>query len=88
MNSRCHLFRCRIALDQDGPEQHMAREAVIGESGQVIKAPRAGGRGMARFSIPILGSDEWEIISEEPVEIGDRIVIRDFSGNTLVVGRG
>ncbi len=78
-------FKPRM-LDKTGAG--MAREAVIGESGQVIKAPRAGGRGMARFSIPILGSDEWEIISEEPVEIGDRIVIRDFSGNTLVVGRG
>ncbi|MBQ0797852.1 MAG: NfeD family protein [Porticoccaceae bacterium] len=63
----------------------MAREAVIGEFGQVIKAPFEGGRGMARFSTPILGSDEWEIISKDDIIIGDRITIREFSGNTLVV---
>ena len=65
----------------------MAREALIGESGQVIKAPLEGGRGMARFSTPVLGSDEWEIISQDEIAIGDRIIIREFSGNTLVVSK-
>ena len=66
----------------------IAREALIGESGHVIRLPSDGRRGMARFSVPVLGSDEWEFICEEPVALGDRVVIRDFSGNTLIVGRG
>ncbi len=65
----------------------VVREALIGEFGQVIKVPVDGGRGIARFSVPVLGSDEWEFICEEPVALGDRIVIREFSGNTLIVAR-
>lgn len=63
----------------------IAREAAIGESGQVIKAPVDGGRGVVRFTTPILGDDEWEFISEHSVEIGDRVHIKEFSGNTLIV---
>lgn len=65
----------------------IAREALIGECGQVIRAPVNGGRGLARFSVPLLGSDEWEFICAGPVAPGDRVVIREFSGNTLVVAR-
>lgn len=62
----------------------IAREALIGEVGQVVRAP-VDGRGLVRFSVPVLGSDEWEFICIEPVAAGDRVVIREFSGNTLVV---
>ena len=65
----------------------IAREALIGEVGQVIRAPRDGGRGVVRFSVPLLGSDEWEFICTDPVAPGDRVAIREFSGNTLVVAR-
>lgn len=62
-----------------------ARETVIGEFGQVIKLPTEGSRGKVRFVIPILGDDEWDFISEDSVEIGDRVHISDISGNTLIV---
>jgi membrane protein implicated in regulation of membrane protease activity len=62
-----------------------AREAVIGEFGQVIKLPTEGSRGKVRFVTPILGDDEWEFISEAKVEIGDRVHISEISGNTLIV---
>ena len=65
----------------------IAREASIGEVGQVIKAPQDGGRGIVRFSVPLLGSDEWEFICTEPVALRERVAIREFSGNTLVVVR-
>ena len=35
----------------------IAREAAIGETGQVIRAPKDGRRGMVRFTTPLLGSD-------------------------------
>lgn len=63
----------------------IAREAAIGESGKVIRAPIAGGRGQVRFTTPVLGSDEWEYICEQETEVGDRVFIKEFSGNTLVV---
>lgn len=65
----------------------VAREALIGEVGQVIKGPQDGRRGVVRFSVPLLGSDEWEFLCAEPVAAGERVVIREFSGNTLVVAR-
>ena len=71
----------------DKTDAGIAREAVIGEFGQVIKVPHGGGRGVARFSTPVLGSDEWEIMTQDEIQIGDRIVIREFSGNTLVVSK-
>jgi inner membrane protein len=63
----------------------VAREAVIGEVGQVIRVPAPPNRGVVRFTIPVLGDDEWNFICEEPVVAGDRVAIKDFSGNTLVV---
>ena len=63
----------------------IARDAAIGESGQVIKCPTENSRGKVRFSTPILGEDEWEFISESEVSLGDRVYIKEFSGNTLIV---
>jgi inner membrane protein len=77
-----HWFKPRMV---DRTQAGIAREALIGESGQVVRAPADGGRGLVRFSVPVLGSDEWEFICLEPVAPGDRVVIREFSGNTLVV---
>lgn len=65
----------------------ISREAAIGESGRVVKAPAGDGRGTVRFSLPILGEDEWSFICEGEVSAGDRVVIKDFSGNDLVVGK-
>ena len=62
-----------------------AREAVIGEFGKVIKLPTEESRGKVRFVTPILGDDEWDFISEDSVEIGDRVHISEISGNTLIV---
>ncbi len=63
----------------------MSRDAVIGESGQVIKAPTEHSRGEVRFATPVLGDDEWEFICDEDIAIGDRVYIKEISGNTLIV---
>lgn len=49
--------------------------------------PHAGGRSARRRALlqTLLGSDEWSFICDEPVRSGDRVQIRDVSGNTLVV---
>ncbi|MGD9330965.1 MAG: NfeD family protein [Desulfobacterales bacterium] len=70
---------------KDRTKAGIAREAAIGESGQVIKAPAEGRRGVVRFTTPLLGSDEWSFICEQPVVTGDRVHVKDISGNTLIV---
>ena len=62
-----------------------SKEAVLGESGDVIKPPLDRQPGIVRFSIPILGSDEWPFTCEEEVAFGDRVVIKDIFDNTLIV---
>jgi membrane protein implicated in regulation of membrane protease activity len=63
----------------------IAREAAIGEIGRVIRIPAQEQRGVVRFTIPLLGSEEWPFICDSAVAVGDRVTVVDISGNTLVV---
>ena len=65
----------------------ITQEAIAGETGMVIKAPSEASRGHVRFTTPILGDDEWEFICEDPVVVGDKVMIKEASGNTLVVNK-
>lgn len=69
----------------DRTKAGISREGALGQVGQVIKVPLDGGRGTVRFTLPVLGEDEWDFVCEGKVQPGDRVVIRDFSGNTLIV---
>ncbi len=63
----------------------LSREAIVGEVGMVISLPQDSRRGRLRFSMPILGSEEWDIICEEPLVLGERVVVQDVAGNALLV---
>ena len=78
-------FRMLRPRMRDKTKAGLSSEAVLGESGLVIKAPNAGGRGTVKFTTPLLGSEEWQFICREPVAVGDRVTVVDVSGNTLVV---
>lgn len=65
----------------------LARESAIGESGQVIKLPAGQSNGKLRFSTPVLGEDEWEFSCDTEVGLGDRLHIKEISGNVLVVAK-
>jgi len=80
-------FRYLKPLMADRTKAGMSREAAVGETGQVIQAPVEGRRGIVRFTTPLLGTDEWPFICEQPVTTGDRVIVRDISGNTLIVDR-
>ena len=69
----------------DQTKAGLSREAALGASGQVISVPIEGKRGVVRFATPLLGSDEWPIICDQDVVTGDRVFVRDVSGNTLIV---
>ncbi|MDG1164773.1 MAG: NfeD family protein [Porticoccaceae bacterium] len=71
----------------DRSNSGLARESAIGESGQVIKLPAGETNGKLRFSTPILGEDEWEFSCDAEVALGDRLHIKEISGNILVVAK-
>ena len=69
----------------DKTKAGISKEAVTGETGIVIKAPHEEIRGTVRFSLPLLGADEWEFICDQECKVGDRVEVVDVSGNTLIV---
>ncbi len=62
-----------------------AREALMGETAMVIRKQEGERRGEVRFAVPMLGSETWEFICDVDVEVGDRVIVREVSGNTMVV---
>jgi len=78
-------FRLFKPLMSDRTAAGISREAALGQSGRVINPPQEGSRGVVRFTTPLLGADEWPFICEQPVTAGDRVFVKDVSGNTLIV---
>lgn len=78
-------FKYIKPLARDRTKAGLSREALIGQVGQVLKPPAGSTRGTIRFPAPILGSDEWQILSEDPIAMGDRAHVVDLSGNALIV---
>jgi inner membrane protein len=78
-------FRYLKPLSVDRTKAGLSREAIVGEVGQVILAPGDDRRGRLRFPAPILGDDEWQIISDQQVSTGDRVRVVDVAGNALLV---
>lgn len=78
-------FRYVKPLSRDRTKAGLSREALVGQIGQVLKPPAGSARGTIRFPAPVLGSDEWQILSEDPLAMGDRAHVTDLSGNALIV---
>ena len=59
---------------------------IIGETGMIVLKPQADKPGMVRFTVPIVGADEWPCRTQgEAVAIGDRVVVTSIVGNELIV---
>ena len=65
----------------------MAKGAVIGEVGLVIRDIRPFEKGQIRFQKPVLGDEVWESIADEEIRTGERVKVLDVEGNILKVGR-
>ena len=78
-------FKLLKPLMADRTKAGISWEAILGESGQVITVPEQEKRGIVRFTTPLLGADEWPFICEQDLAIGDRVIVKDISGNTLIV---
>ncbi|OUR90257.1 hypothetical protein A9Q81_19885 [Gammaproteobacteria bacterium 42_54_T18] len=78
-------FQFLKPLAIDKTKAGLSREAIVGQIGQVLSPPHDDIKGKLRFPAPILGADEWLIISQAPLSIGDRVKVIDLSGNSLIV---
>ena len=63
----------------------ISREAVVGETAMVTRVPEGERRGELRFAVPMLGSDTWPFLCADDVVAGDRVVVQELSGNTMMV---
>ena len=78
-------FKLLKPLMVDRTKAGISREAILGETGQVISIPEQEKRGIVRFTTPLLGADEWPFICDQQIATGDRVIVKDISGNTLIV---
>ncbi|MBP78768.1 MAG: hypothetical protein CL926_05780 [Deltaproteobacteria bacterium] len=80
-------FKLFKPLSIDKTKAGLSREALIGEVGQIISTPTSEKNGIVRFPVPLLGANEWEVISQEELTVGDRVKVTEVSGNSLIVAR-
>lgn len=73
-------------LSVDRTKAGLGGAVIIGETGMIVDKPLPDKLGRVRFSVPIVGADEWFCRTlDEEVEVGDRVVVTDISGNELIV---
>ena len=80
-------FKFIKPLSIDNTKAGLSKEALLGEIGQVLDPPNGDKFGKLRFPAPVLGSDEWLIISQDDLAVGDRVSVIDLSGNSLIVAK-
>ena len=80
-------FKLFKPLSIDKTKAGLSREALIGEVGKIISTPTSEKNGIVRFPVPRLGANEWEVISQEELTVGDRVKVTEVSGNSLIVAR-
>jgi membrane protein implicated in regulation of membrane protease activity len=78
-------FKYLKPLSIDKTKAGLSKEAISGEIGLVLSVPNGQKRGKLRFPAPILGDDEWLIMSQDDLTVGDSVSVLDVSGNTLIV---
>jgi hypothetical protein len=70
----------------DRTKAGMSQEAILGESGMVIKSNATPlEKGRVRFTLPVLGAEEWDYISGEVFQPGDYVRITGIEGHVLQV---
>ena len=73
-------------LSVDRTKAGLGGSIIIGETGMIVLKPQGTALGVVRFSVPIVGADEWSCRTQgEVVEVGDRVVVTDIVGNELIV---
>ncbi len=64
----------------------MSQEAIVGETGMVVKSNATPlGRGRVRFTLPVLGAEEWDYTSAEVLQPGEHVRVSGIDGHVLKV---
>jgi inner membrane protein len=86
----CTIFWFRFLKPRmaDRSTAGMSREAIIGEQALVIKGTSCPqDKGRVRFTVPLLGSEEWSCICAELLQAGDQVRVTGIEGHVLTVGK-
>ena len=65
----------------------MADANVIGEAGLLAHDVAPFEKGEVRFQKPLLGTDTWPCIADEPIKAGERVKVVSVEGSFLKVAR-
>ena len=66
----------------------MSHEAIVGETGMMLRGVASPlDRGRIRFAVPVLGAEEWDCISNDPLRAGDYARVTGIEGHVLTVKR-
>lgn len=78
-------FKFFKPLMLDKTKAGISREAAVGQIGIVVKASSEQVRGNVRFTVPLLGQEDWPYLCETELHVGDRCRVKDVLGNALLV---
>ncbi len=60
---------------------------IEGEIGILTEPVAPFKNGRVRFQRPVLGSDNWECISDDTISVGERVQVLKVEGSLVTVGR-
>lgn len=78
-------FKYIKPLSKDKTRAGLSRENTIGQIGLVVQTHLEHDHILVRFTLPVLGSDEWRCRSTLPVSVGERVIVIDILGNDFIV---
>lgn len=73
-----HLHKTRVGMSDSN---------VVGETGLLIRAVEPYAKGQVRFQKPLVGSEVWDCIADEPIKSGERVRVLGIEGSFLKVGK-
>lgn len=65
----------------------MSDANIVGEIGMLVHDVEPFKKGRVRFQKPLVGSDLWECIADEPIKSGERVKVLSVEGSFLKVGK-
>jgi membrane protein implicated in regulation of membrane protease activity len=80
-------FRWVSPLLKNKTNAGLSKEAVIGKIGRIVSYDSKKNTGTVRFTIPVLGSDEWKCASHDVINLGNLVEVSDVNGNVFLVTR-
>lgn len=60
---------------------------VLGEIALVTRDVQPYQKGQVRFQKPLLGSEVWECIADDPIKAGERVKVLSVEGSFLKIGK-